>query len=215
MKTLYLLPNLLHEDSTWRFEPPPLDALIAESDKGGRQFLKKFFGKITIPIYLLNEHTQDPSLLLVLPQEKIGLISDAGLPCLADPGSQLVFLAKKQKIDIHAYPGPCSIVLALMLSGLPSQRFTFHGYLERDVPALQKQLTSLSPDMTHIFIETPYRNQKLLNLILKTRRPKDLLCVASDLMGPCETVLTQPICDWTSLPDIHKKPTIFLIHPSF
>ncbi len=214
MKTLYLLPNLLHEDSTWRFEPPPLDALIAESEKGGRQFLKKFFGKIAIPIYLLNEHTKDITPLLALSEEKIGLVSDAGLPCLADPGSELVSLARKQNIEIHAYPGPSSIVLALMLSGLPAQRFTFHGYLERDVPLLQKQLASLSPQMTHIFIETPYRNHKLLSLILKTRKPKDLLCVACDLMGSSQVVLSQSLDNWKNLPDLDKKPAIFLVYTS-
>ena len=212
MKTLHLLPNLLHEDSSWRFDPPPLDALIAESEKGGRQFQKKFFGHISLPIYLLNEHTQDVHPLLSLSEDNIGLISDAGLPCLADPGSQLVSLARKNNIPIHAYPGPSSIFLSLMLSGLPAQRFTFHGYLERDVPALEKQLASLPPRHTHIFIETPYRNQKLLTHILKIRKPKDLLCIAADLMGPSQTVISQPISDWKSLPALQKQPAIFLLY---
>lgn len=212
MKVLHLLPNVLHEESTWRFEPPELDALIAESEKGGRQFLKKFFGKIALPIYLLNEHTSDPAPLLQLAEARVGLISDAGLPCLADPGSQLVLLARKKDIEIHAYPGPSSIVLSLMLSGLPAQQFTFHGYLERDPALLHKQLASLSAQMTHIFIETPYRNQKMLEAIIKARKPKDLLCVASDLMGCGERVISKPICEWTTLPDLQKKLAIFLLY---
>ena len=214
MKSLHLLPNVLHEASNWRFDPPHIDALIAESEKGGRQYLKKFFGKIAVPIYLLNEHTQDLGSLLTLAEESIGLVSDAGLPCLADPGSQLVLLAKKQKVAIYAYPGPSSIVLSLMLSGLPAQSFTFHGYLERDPLLLRKQLSSFSSHTTHIFIETPYRNQKMLEAILKARKPKDLLCVASDLMGPDQSVVTSAICDWRASPDFHKKPAIFLIHIS-
>jgi 16S rRNA (cytidine1402-2'-O)-methyltransferase len=193
---------------------PALDALIAESEKGGRQFLKKFFGKITIPIYLLNEHTQDLTPLLTLPEDIIGLVSDAGLPCIADPGSQLVFLARKKGIKIEAYPGPSSILLALMLSGLPAQQFTFHGYLEREPALLHKQLISLQSHITHIFIETPYRNQKMLEAILKARKPKDLLCVAWDLMGPEQIVISQPIQDWKQLPNLQKKPAIFLICPS-
>lgn len=212
MKTLYLLPNILHEESTWRFDPPELDALIAESEKGGRQFLKKFFGKIALPIYLLNEHTQDLKPLLLIPEERVGLISDAGLPCLADPGSQLVLLCRKKGIQIHAYPGPSSIFLSLMLSGLPAQQFTFHGYLERDPALLVKQLSALPSRITHIFIETPYRNQKMLEAILKARKPKDMLCVAWDLMGPNQQVISQPIQDWKTLPDLQKKPAIFLIY---
>jgi len=213
LKTLHLLPNILHEESLWRCDLPPLQALIAESEKGGRQFLKKFTGQIAIPIYLLNEHTHDIKSLLELKEEEIGLVSDAGLPCLADPGAELVFLARKKGIEIKAYPGPSSITLSLMLSGLPSQKFTFHGYLERDPIALQKQLVSFSSHMTHIFIETPYRNQKMLEMILKVRRPHDLLCVCCDLMGPNQQVISKPINEWSSVSEFQKRPAIFLIYP--
>lgn len=211
MKILILLPNLLHEEAAFTFQIPPLDALIAESEKGGYTYLKKA-SLPKVPTYLLNEHTKNLDELLQIPEEKVGLISDAGVPCLADPGSELVFKARQKGIQIEAIPGPSSIPLALMLSGLPAQAFTFHGYLSREEKELEKQIRSFPKKMTQIFIEAPYRNQKLLDFLLKHLRPDDLLSIAWDLTGPNQGVISQPVRAWKNLPDIHKKPAVFLVY---
>lgn len=209
MKHLYLLPNLLHPEAIFHFEPPHLDALIAESDKGGRHYLKRF-SIPSIPIYLLNEHTKDLDSLIRLEHPSVGLISDAGLCCLADPGSNLVSLAYQKGIQVDAFPGPSAIFLGLMLSGFSGQQFTFHGYSPREtLPWLKK----LPKQVTHIFIEAPYRNQKLLQLLISSLHPQDRLCIGIALTGPEQKVITQTIAQWKKapLPDIQKKPTIFLI----
>ncbi|MBS0616427.1 MAG: SAM-dependent methyltransferase [Verrucomicrobia bacterium] len=215
MKTLHLLPNILHPASTWKFTPPPIQALIAESEKGAYAYFKHF-SVPKVPVHLLNEHTKNPLELLKIAQDEVGLISDAGLPCLADPGSQLVLAARKAGISVQAYPGPSSILLALMLSGLPGQQFFFHGYLEREEKALERQIQQFAPGVTHLFIEAPYRNQKLYETILRTLKASDLLCIASDLTSPEEWIQTTPISAWKTqpVPNIHKKPAILLIFKS-
>jgi 16S rRNA (cytidine1402-2'-O)-methyltransferase len=210
MKTLHLLPNILHEESTWEFCPPHVDALIAESEKGGYTYLKRF-RLPQLPLYLLNEHTASPHELVRLSEESVGLISDAGLPCLADPGAQLVSAARERGVAVKAYPGPSSIVLALMLSGLPAQTFLFHGYLEREKAELEKQIRQLAKGITHVFIEAPYRNHRLLETLLKTLAPDDQLCVCWNLTAPDEQVISQPVKAWKNLPDIQKKPAVFVL----
>lgn len=210
MKTLYLLPNVLHEEGKLDFISPAIDAIIAESEKGARAFLKRFsLGHL--PIYLLNEHTRDLKELLDLREEKIGLISDCGLPCLADPGADFVQHARKKGVEIHAFPGPSSIFLALMLSGMSAQAFTFHGYLERDSDKLLKQIRAFSKGMTHIFIEAPYRNQRLLEHLLKALESKDRLCVAWDLTGPDQGVISETVEKWKTLHLPNKKPAVFVL----
>ncbi len=212
MKKLYLLPNSLHEESTWSHTPPHIDALIAESDKGGYQYLKRF-GMPKVPIYLLNEHTEKPSDLLKIPEETVGLISDAGLPCLADPGSPLVAAARKKGIVVEAIPGPSSIMMALQLSGFSAQAFTFHGYFPREDLALK--IKSLPKAMAHLFIETPYKTEKLFKLLLSILQPHDQLCVACELMGPNSFVETHTVQEWKnrSLPS-GKPRAVFLIWKS-
>lgn len=216
MKTLYLLPNILHEQSTWQFTPPVLDALIAESEKGGRTYLKRFC-HATLPIHLLNEHTKKPLELLNLKEARVGLISDAGMPCLADPGAQLILAARQRGVVIQAFPGPSSIILGLMLSGFSGQAFTFHGYLSRDVGELAKQIRSFSKRMTHIFIETPYRNDKMVDHLLKNLNENDLLSIAWNLTAPDEGVITQSVKNWKTqpLPSFDKKPAVFLVLKGF
>lgn len=222
---LFLLPNLLSPDATIEDSFLPsvativqsLDGLIAESPKGGRAFLKHF-KRLDLPQAVLNEHTKDlEELLLPLQKgEQWGLVSDCGLPCLGDPGAQLVLRAKNLNIPVQALSGPSSIPLALMLSGLPAQSFTFHGYLERDQAKLQAQLLALQKQKTtHLFIETPYRNEKLLGILLKTLLPSTLLSVAWDLTAPSQNVLTFSIQQWKQkpLPQIEKHPALFLFYP--
>jgi 16S rRNA (cytidine1402-2'-O)-methyltransferase len=223
---LLLLPNILSEESTHELFLPPivkekalqLKGIIAESEKEARRYLKQFVPHFReIPIALLNEHTSEIDLLLkpLLKGETWGLISDAGLPCIADPGHQLVAKARELKIQIQAFPGPSSLMLALMLSGLPAQRFSFHGYLSRDEGELKNQLKKLEKEeMTHLFIEAPYRSEKMLNILIETLSDKTRLCVASKLTAPQEFVATHSIAKWKQLPkpQINKKPTIFLFN---
>lgn len=209
MQKLYLLPNLLHEESLWTYTPPHLDALIAESEKGGWRFLKKF--KLPqVPTYILNEHTPHPSDLVKIKEFSVGLISDAGLPCLADPGTSLVAAARRHGISIEAIPGPCSITRALQLSGLTGQAFMFHGYFPKD--DLASKIRTLQPNMAHIFIETPYRTEKVFHLLLKILHPQDQLCLALELMSPKERVETHCIETWKKTPPLTGKPrAVFII----
>ncbi|GAB4238408.1 MAG: SAM-dependent methyltransferase [Chlamydiales bacterium] len=231
--TLYLLPNLLGEH---RYHQPflpqsidkavaTLDGLIAESVGGGRRFLGRFETKLPtaqIPIALYTKHTPESELdfLLepILNGESWGFVSDAGLPCIADPGSKLVRRARQLGIQIKAFVGPSSILLALMLSGFPGQRFAFHGYLPKNEQELEKALFNLQKEikkteMTQIFIEAPHRNSATLEKILHILDDSTLLSVAWDLTLPTQGVLAQPIAIWkkSPLPNIHKKPATFLL----
>jgi 16S rRNA (cytidine1402-2'-O)-methyltransferase len=206
MKKLYLLPNTLHEASSWTYTPPPIDALIAESEKEAYAYFKRF-SVPKVPVHLLNEHTKNLSELLNIPQETVGLISDAGLPCLADPGSDLVFHARKKGITIEALPGPCSVILALQLSGFSGQHFTFHGYFPQEI-----DFKHLPKKVAHLFIETPYRTVKVFQKLLTALSPQDQLSLALELMGPEQHVETHTIQEWKKRPGPSGKPrAVFVI----
>ena len=225
---LILLPNLLgphkhHEPffpSSVDKAVSTLDGLIAESENAGRRFLGRFETKKPareIPIALYSEHTPDEDIDFLLEPlhkgERWGLVSDAGLPCVADPGYKLVRRARQTGIHVKAFVGPSSIMLALMLSGLPGQHFTFHGYLEKDKNKRRQQIAHLERQSgTHIFIEAPYRNQQTLELLLETLHENTMLCVAWDLTMPDQGILSQPVHIWkkSPLPNLHKKNAIFL-----
>jgi 16S rRNA (cytidine1402-2'-O)-methyltransferase len=211
MKTLILLPNILHEESTWDYLPPPIDALIAESEKGGYQFLNRF--KLPkCPIYLLNEHTKKPSELIQVAEETVGLISDAGLPCLADPGALVVQAARRAGITVHAVPGPNSLMMALQLSGFSGQAFTFHGYFPREEKALASFLRKLDPNYTHLFIEAPYKTGKVFELLLKYLPSAAQLSIALELMGPHASVRTDTADGWKKRPlATPKARAVFLV----
>ena len=203
-----------------------IDGLIAESETEGRRYLKRFETKkppLEIPIALFNEHTPESDLDFLLEPiakgERWGLVSDAGLPCIADPGSKLVLRAMQRGIYTQAFVGPSSILLALMLSGLPGQKFFFQGYLNKDPHKRKDQIKSLSQQSrleqtTQIFIEAPYRNQHALETLLQTLPEKALLSVAWDLTLPTQGVMTQSMAQWKkcSPPNLEKKPAIFLFH---
>lgn len=232
--TLLLFPNVLGEESSHRLflpkivmqEMATIDGLIAESEKEARLFLKQFeFANQKtfrdIPIVLFNEHTREHDLIELLRPikegQRWGLISDCGLPCLADPGAQMVAKAYQWAIPVKAFPGPSSITLALMLSGLSGQAFTFYGYLPKDLIDLMQKITrmekfSRKEGMTQIFIEAPYRNQKLLENLLNCLADTTTLCVAWDLTLPTEQVISRTVADWKekAIPKIDKKPAIFL-----
>lgn len=230
-KTLFLLPNLLDRTLQKELLPrildevvPNLDGIVAESEKGARIFLSLFsLLHKNFPILIYNEHSKDSELDeivdLLLTGKSFGLISDAGIPCVADPGHLLVRRAKEKGISVRAFMGPSSILLGLMLSGFPGQRFSFHGYLSREPKIrrqeiLQMERTSKATDETAIFMETPYRNQSLLQSLLETLSETTLLSVAWDLTLPSERVETADIFSWRkkNLPDLSKKPAVFLIY---
>jgi len=230
---LFLLPNLLDDElSLEPFLPISvnqavlsLDGMIAESEKGARRYLRRFLSHdqmAKMPIKLLNEHTKSSELLGMIEPiaqgQRWGLLSDAGLPCLADPGAPLVLLAHERHLQVIAFPGPSSIILALQLSGLNGQRFAFHGYLPREIPALQQRLRELEKiscqqDATQIWIEAPYRSAKMVQVLMETLQPTTLLCIALSITTPRQRVLTQKVSSWKSyLFPIEKEPAVFLIY---
>lgn len=229
---LLILPNLLGEHKHHQLFLPAsvdkamasIDGLIAESDQAARRYLKRFSTKLSpqnMPVALFNEHTPDDGIdfLLepLLKNERWGLLSDAGLPCIADPGSKLVFRARQIGIPIQVFVGPSSIIQALLLSGLPGQHFAFHGYTQRDSKAQKGELqmwekNSKKENSTQIFIERPYQNKETLETALETLGDQTLLCVAWNLTMPDQGILSQPVGIWkkSPLPNLDKKPAIFL-----
>lgn len=232
---LYLLPNLLDDcEAHAGFLPVSVDAavakitaLIAENEKEGRRFLRRFSFPSPktfrdIPIFLLNEHSTEKDkkeLIQKIEQGGVwGLVSDCGMPCLADPGADLVLMARERGIAVETFAGPSSILFALVLSGLGGQHFTFHGYLPKEeIPLIQElkriEKLSLKEKSTHLFIETPYRNTRMMEKILSTLDDKTWLCIACDLSAPTEYVQTQRIGAWKKkpLPAIDKRPAVFAI----
>jgi 16S rRNA (cytidine1402-2'-O)-methyltransferase len=150
--------------------------------------------------------------------EDSGIISEAGTPCVADPGSMVVRLAHESGIRVVPLVGPSSILLALMASGFNGQQFVFHGYLPIEKPARARRLREIEQeivkkDQTQVFIETPYRNLQLLQAITETCRESTLLCLAISLTTPEELIITLPIREWKKKkPDLNKKPTVFLLY---
>lgn len=232
--TLLLLPNLLGDYRHAEVFLPAsvfkamqtIDGLIAESEKEGRAYLKRFATQkpaAEIPIALFNEHTPDDDIDFLLEPlvagERWGFVSDAGLPCIADPGSKLVFRAQQRGIQVQAFVGPSSILMALMLSGLPGQKFFFHGYLDKEPAKRIQQIKQLvqqagKEHATQLVMETPYRNRHTLAALLNTLPENAFLCVAWDLTLPTQGVMTQSIAQWKKCtpPNLDKKPAIFLFH---
>jgi 16S rRNA (cytidine1402-2'-O)-methyltransferase len=236
MSKLILLPNHLGQGLELKALFPQcideavasIDGLIAESPQGGRSFLNKFRTKkppYDIPLAVLNEHTKDDEIDFILKPVKDGatwgLIVDAGLPCLADPGAKIVFRARQLGIPVETLPGPSSIIMAIQLSGLPSQRFSFHGYVakesvKRDADILRMHRLSKEGRSLEVFIEAPYRNKHTLESLLNKLPDSAYLCVAVDLCMPTQKVLCHKVETFKKmpLPNIEKKPTIFMIYAS-
>jgi 16S rRNA (cytidine1402-2'-O)-methyltransferase len=229
--TLFLIPVTLGDSPVQHVIPAyvielidRLDHFIVEDLRSARRYLKKA-GKIKaiddLSFYLLNEHTDDQAteeLLAVLTDgNDAGLMSEAGSPAVADPGSGLVALAHRNGIRVVPLAGPSSILMALMASGMNGQSFRFHGYLPVKKPQrlniLRKiEKTALETGETQVFMETPYRNMSLLEDILSSCRENTLLCVAADISLDTETIKTRTIREWKGkLPDIHKRPAVFLL----
>ncbi len=230
---LLLLPNLLGEMPHHGVFLPAsvdravqsIDGLIAESESGGRRYLSRFTldrkpHEIPIALYNVNVHQNDLDFLLepILQGQRWGLVSDCGLSCIADPGYKLVYRAKQLGITVQAFVGPSAPILALMLSGLPAQSFSFNGYVDKDPQqrvAMIKHFEKMakSERSTQIFMEAPHRNKFTLEALVATLGPETTLCVAWDLTLPTQGIMTQPVSAWRKipLPNIDKKPALFLL----
>ena len=218
--TLYLLPNLLSDDADPALAIPAglenilysLDGFFVETPKVARKFLKHFdFDRLRDkPMEIVDKHTKEftEHVDLLKKGEKWGLLSDSGLPCIADPGARLVLLAKKARIKVEAISGPSSIFLALMLSGLYSQRFTFYGYIPRQINKQMRRDKYLQ-----VYIQTPYKTEITLQNLTDELDPRDLLCVALDIGSPNQEVITDTIKNWQNMkwPELRKRPAVFLL----
>lgn len=202
-----------------------LNHFVVEQPKTARQFLSALKPELpiqSIHFATLNEHTsaKDMAEMLapLLAGHDVGIISEAGCPGIADPGADLVNLAHRNGIRVVPLTGPSAILLALMASGLNGQCFTFHGYLpvteaERRKAILKLEADSAKLGQTQLFIETPYRNEKMFSALLDNCREQTLLCVATEITLPGEQIRTRSIGQWKSLPMplLNKRPSMFLL----
>lgn len=201
---------------------------IVEEIRTARRFLKKVDRSIEIDsltFFPLDKHTREShpeGLAHYLDPlergESIGVISEAGCPAVADPGADIVAMAQRRNLRVVPLVGPSSILMSVMASGFNGQSFAFHGYLPIDTAERHKRLKQLeqrayNEDQTQLFIETPYRNNKLAEDILSVCRPQTRLCIASEITCPSESIATKTCAQWKGkLPDMSKRPTIFLIY---
>ena len=229
---LVLIPTTLGDNEPLEVLPisikrtiEQIDHYIVENEKTARHFIKKISSKKSQPslhINVLNKFTEPEILPTFLDPcfegFNVGIISEAGCPGIADPGADIVAIAHQKGLQVVPLVGPSSILLALMASGLNGQSFAFNGYLPIEAGDRKKSIKRFEKlsrdfDQSQIFIETPYRNNKLLDELLKTLSPHTLVCVACDITLPSEFIATKKAMDWqrTSV-DLHKRPTIFIIH---
>ena len=230
---LYMIPTTLGECDVDKILPlyvkehlHNLDEFIVENSKTARAFLKKM--NIPTPqnelkIHVLNKHTPIEEIYGFLNAcrngTNIGLISEAGCPGVADPGAEITNMAHKEDIQIVPLVGPSSILLALMASGMNGQSFAFHGYLPIETTDRKKKLQNLERNsrnynQTQLFIETPYRNDKLVDAIYQNLKGNTKLCIACDLSLNSEYIKTKTVHEWKKAPktNLKKRPCIFLIH---
>jgi 16S rRNA (cytidine1402-2'-O)-methyltransferase len=229
MATVYLIPAPLDDAS---LAPIPAYVLAAikdcavffvENERTTRRYFKKLDASIVIDDYRWyniekgGEEIQHAFLSELRSGKNIGIVSEAGCPGIADPGQLLVELAHRENVLVKPMVGPSSILLALMASGFNGQQFSFHGYLPVDESERVKKIKSLEEQslrhkMTQIFIETPYRNDKLLSTILKVAHAQTRLSVAMNLTGEHEKIWSMTVGEWKkNIPTLHKQPAIFLM----
>lgn len=229
---LYLLPVTLGDTPVEQVLPAynkeiilGIKHFIVEDVRSARRFLKKVEASINIDeltFYPLNKHTSPDDLSGYLKplQEghSMGVISEAGCPAVADPGADVVAMAQRKNLKVVPLVGPSSIILSVMGSGFNGQSFAFHGYLPIEAADRIKRLKELegriySENQTQLFIETPYRNNKMMEDIVKTCRPQTKLCIAANITCEGEYIHTKTIREWKGyLPDLTKVPCIFLIY---
>ena len=228
--TVYLIPTVLSEGATECLPAYLLDAIkqcsvfFVENERTARRYLKLLWKEMVIDDYEwhnMKDVTPDVSSAFqqkIKEGKTIGIISEAGCPGVADPGQALVHLAQQKGVAVKPLVGPNSILLALMASGMNGQRFQFVGYLPIEISERAKNIKALEAESkqkscTQIFIETPYRNNQLLETLVKTCHPQTHICVAADLTGKDEMVQTKMVQQWKgNLPQLHKRPVIFLLY---
>lgn len=202
-----------------------LSFFIVENTRSARRFLKKCNPEIDInalTFYELNKRTLAKDIASFLNPmkrgESMGVISEAGCPAIADPGADVVAIAQRENYKVVPLVGPSSILMSLMASGFNGQSFAFHGYLPIDSNERGRKLKTLEElvykdDQTQIFIETPYRNNKIAEDILQHCKPQTRLCIAMNISCDNETIITKKVGAWKGkLPNMHKQPCVFLIY---
>jgi 16S rRNA (cytidine1402-2'-O)-methyltransferase len=224
-----LLPMLLHEEG-WEALPKDVvvwiqscDAFFVENEKTTRRFFKKIWKEMVIddyqwfPIHQVEAAQVDAFVQILKSGKTIGIVSEAGCAGIADPGQILVGAAQKLGAIVKPYMGPSSILLSLMASGFNGQDFTFNGYLPIDAAERKKKILQLeqivnSNGVAQLFIETPYRNNQLLEAILQTCHPNTQLCIGVDITGPNESIKTATLQYWkNNKPELHKRLAIFIL----
>ena len=228
---LYLIPTVLAPGTAAQVLSPQVrevvvrtDHFFAENLRTARRFVSELkTGKRIEELHFheMNKDTPEsetaPQLEILLHGHDAGVLSEAGCPGIADPGSVAVRWAHRHGVAVVPLVGPSSIFMALMASGMSGQSFAFHGYLPIDRDLRIKELKRLEKEaqkhQTQIFMETPYRNNALLTDILQNCQPQTLLCIATQITAPDEMIATRTVQQWRgSKPDLHKKPTIFLLY---
>ena len=229
--TVYLIPSLLHEEGLRSMPPYIIDVVkqcetfFVENERTARRFLKTLAKEIIIDNYewftmAVDDDTARAFRKKIKEEKTIGIISEAGCPGIADPGQQLVAIAHEMNVNVKPLVGPNSVLLALMASGMNGQQFRFVGYLPIKDPERNKAIKELESESakktcTQVFIETPYRNNQLIEALLSICQPSTKICIAVDLTGDKEFIKTRSVTEWKKdKPDIHKRPAIFLLDAS-
>jgi 16S rRNA (cytidine1402-2'-O)-methyltransferase len=232
MAIVYLIPSPLEENEVSIIPAYLLDAIrdcqvfFAENERTARRFFKKLW-KVQRPSeqiiiddykwFTINESAGEHFREVIKTGVNIGVISEAGCPGIADPGQELVKIAHQLNAQVKPLVGPSAILLALMASGMNGQHFQFWGYLPIQLNDRMKKIKELESqsalsNTTQVFIETPYRNDQMLETILKSCNPATLLCIAVDITGPKELIKTMTVSHWRKAPpSLHKQPAIFLL----
>lgn len=228
--TVYLIPTVLDEMALHTIPTYIIDAIkdcqviFAENERTTRRFLKSICKDIVIDdyewftIHKAEEEQKNSFRKKLQDKKNIAIVSEAGCPGIADPGQILIELAQQMNATVKPLVGPSSILLALMASGMNGQQFEFVGYLPIDNGERIKAIKELEANAqkkrsTIIFIETPYRNNQLIETVLKTCKPTTKFCIAAELTGPNEFVKTKTVAEWKQeKTDFHKKPVIFLLN---
>lgn len=228
---VYLIPSLLHENGLQSIPPyitgvvKQCQALFVENERTARRYLKTLAKEIVIDDYEWYTMSDDNETISsfrkkIKEGKTIGIISEAGCPGIADPGQQLVAISHELDIEVKPLVGPNSILLALMASGMNGQQFKFNGYLPIQNPERNKSIKELESESakkkcTQIFIETPYRNNQLIDALLTNCQPSTEICIAVDITSDKEFIKTRSVTEWKkNKPDIHKRPAIFLLYAS-
>ena len=230
MAAIYLLPNTLGKDNFDSILPKDVVAIInsltyfiVENEKTARAYIKHLLpdkNQRELRLEILDKQTDPLDLPGFLDPVKnghsIGILSEAGVPCVADPGATIVSIAHRKGIEVRPCVGPSSILLALMASGFNGQQFAFRGYLPHDRPIRKRVFQAMQKDIrdgiTQIFMETPYRNNQLLEDVIKLSSNYTKLCIAANITSKDEFIKTKPIIDWKKTKiDLNKIPAIFIL----